>query len=224
MTSLFDFDLHFRFLRKATEVFFEMSQASVAAAVAWQSRLHDEMTPEGRQTATAPAFWPMWFGDWTPGTATSAGRSNDPFEAFRAAATNLSPFGNFTPFGHMPIAASPSAAFDPMQVWFAAASAWQDLAQHGTMAACGAGLSAWPNSATQSVWSATPWSIYQAPMMAMMLSYGVPYSVAAPTARASTSAMDAADAAYTQWQLVFGSPAKTNARPPAMPPWQAYPL
>jgi hypothetical protein len=111
-----------------------------------------------------------------------------------------------------------------MQVWFAAASAWQDLAQHGTMAACGAGLSAWPNSATQSVWSATPWSIYQAPMMAMMLSYGVPYSVAAPTARASTSAMDAADAAYTQWQLVFGSPAKTNARPPAMPPWQAYPL
>jgi hypothetical protein len=60
-------------------------------------------------------------------------------------------------------------------------------------------------------------------MMAMMLSYGVPYSVAAPTARASTSAMDAADAAYTQWQLVFGSPAKTNARPPAMP-WQAYPL
>ena len=36
--------------------------------------------------------------------------------------------------------------------------------------------------------------------------------------------MDAADAAYTQWQLVFGSPAKTNARPPAMPLWQAYPL
>jgi hypothetical protein len=221
---LFDFDLHFRFLRKATEVFFEMSQASVAAAVAWQSRLHDEMTPGGRQTASAPAFWPMWFGDWTPGTATPAGRFTDPFEAFRAAATNPSPFGNFTPFGHMAAATSPSAAFDPMQTWMAAASAWQDLAQHGAMAACGAGLSAWPNSAMPSAWNVTPWNIYQAPMMAMMLSYGVPYSVAAPTARASTSAMDAAEAAYTQLQLVFGTPTKTNARPPAMPPWQAYPL
>src|SRR4029078_8802159 len=108
-----------------------------------------------------------------------------------------SPFGNFTPFGHMTTAASPSSAFDPMQVWFAAASAWQDLAQHGTMAACGAGLSAWPNSATQSVWSATPWSIYQAPMMAMMLSYGVPYSVAAPTARGTPYAMDGGETGST---------------------------
>jgi hypothetical protein len=50
-----------------------------------------------------------------------------------------------------------------------------------------------------------PWSFYQAPLMAMMLTYGVPYSVAAPTARASTCAMDAADAACAQWRQMLAS-------------------
>ena len=216
---MFDFALHIRFLQKATEAFFEMSQASVAAAMACQSRLHDNVTSGDRQTATTPLFWPTWFGDWTPGTAPMTIRPNDPFEAGRAAVANLLPFGHWSP-----PAVSPGAAFDPMQTWLVAASAWQDLAQRGALAACGAGLSAWPNSATRSVWNVTPWSIYQAPMMAMMLSYGVPYSVAAPTARASTSAMDAADAAYTQWQLVFGNPKQAKSRPSAMPPWQTYPI
>ncbi len=67
--------------------------------------------------------------------------------------------------------------------------------------------------------------------MAMMLSYGVPYAVAAPTARASTSAMDAADAACTQWRLVFGNsegrqqalPRNFTAQTPwAQTPWSAY--
>jgi hypothetical protein len=212
---LFDFALHFRFLEKATEAFFEMSQASVAAAVVCQSRLHELLTSEDRQTATA-RLWPMWFSDRTQGAASAAVRSYDPFEACRAAAAD------FFPRGHLAPPASSSAAFDPMQTWLAAAGAWQDLAQHGAMAACGAGLSAWPNTATKSVGSAFSWSMYQAPIMAMMLSYGVPYSVAAPTARASTSAMDAADAAYTQWQLVFGSPKQAQSRHSAMPPWQTY--
>lgn len=49
-------------------------------------------------------------------------------------------------------------------------------------------------------------------MIAMMVSYGVPYAVAAPTARASTSAMDAADCAYAQWRGMFSAPQK-DARP-----------
>jgi len=70
-----------------------------------------------------------------------------------------------------------------------------------------------PFLASPSDWSAfpfwqampMPWSFYQAPLMAMMLTYGVPYSVAAPTARASTCAMDAADAACSQWRLMLAS-------------------
>ena len=142
---MFDIALHIRFLQKATEAFFEMSQASVAAAMACQSRLHDNVTSGDRQTATTPLFWPTWFGDWTPGTAPMTIRPNDPFEAGRAAVANLLPFGHWSP-----PAVSPGAAFDPMQTWLVAASAWQDLAQRGALAACGAGLSAWPNSATRS--------------------------------------------------------------------------
>jgi hypothetical protein len=44
----------------------------------------------------------------------------------------------------------------------------------------------------------TPWSMYQSPLMAWMITSGVPASVAAPAARATTSAMDAADAARQQ--------------------------
>jgi hypothetical protein len=61
--------------------------------------------------------------------------------------------------------------------------------------------------------------MYQAPMIATMLAYGVPYAVAAPAARGSTSAMEAADAVYTQWQCVFGASPKTAARQPATAPW-----
>lgn len=135
-SHLFDLDLHIRFLQKATDAFCEFGQASVAAAVAWQDRLHET---------------------------------------------------------------------EPVPAWQAAASTWQNLALAGPMAALGAGLTASPPSALELYWALTPWSYYRGPLMAMMLSYGVPYSVAAPTARGSTSAMDAADAAYLQWRLVFAN-------------------
>ena len=122
---------------------FEMGQASVAATLACQKRVYDEMTPEGLLAPEPPA-WPTWFGNWTPVTQAPA-----------------------------------PAQIDFMQSWMAMASA------------CSMAY--------------FPWTVYQGPMMAMMLSYGVPYAVAAPTARASTSAMDAADAACTQWRLVFGN-------------------
>jgi hypothetical protein len=79
--------------------------------------------------------------------------------------------------------------------------------------------------AVQAFWGATPWTFYQGPMVAMMLSYGVPYAVAAPTARASTSAMDAADAACAQWRLVFGSTEGQKSlerNVPVTPHWPAY--
>jgi len=58
----------------------------------------------------------------------------------------------------------------------------------------------------------------------MLLSYGIPYAVAAPTARASTSAMDAADCACTQWNLVMGNAGSENQRDrrPSPNPWSAY--
>lgn len=69
-------------------------------------------------------------------------------------------------------------------------------------------LSFWPEPSSGVFYypaGLVPWSLYQAPMIAMMVSSGVPYAVAAPTARAGTSALDAAEAAYGQWRLIFGN-------------------
>jgi hypothetical protein len=60
-------------------------------------------------------------------------------------------------------------------------------------------------------WQTSPWSVYQAPLMAMLLNYGVPYSVAAPTARANTCALDAADAMCAQWRALLSGPREPNA-------------
>lgn len=82
------------------------------------------------------------------------------------------------------------------------ANMWQAWATPASTAMV-AGASAWPSLTANAFLNATPWSFYQGPLTAMMLSYGVPYSVAAPTARASTCAMDAADAACAQWRSIF---------------------
>ncbi|HVX37243.1 MAG TPA: hypothetical protein VHC71_13595 [Hyphomicrobium sp.] len=163
---MIDFALSFRCLQKATEALFELSQASLAAGIAWQSRLNEEFVNTIYATTTPPvpdpvdpfSLWQSWVDCWM----------------------------------------NPSASPRPNQV----ADVWQSWAAPATTAIV-AGASAWPSLTANAFMNATPWSFYQGPLMAMMLSYGVPYSVAAPTARASTCAMDAADAACAQWRSIF---------------------
>jgi len=163
---VFDFSLHFRCLQKATEALFEMGQASLAAGIAWQTRLGEELV-NTVSVATEPAsnpaldpvsLWQSWLDCWTAPAAPP--RQNN------------------------------------------VAAAWQAWAQPASTAFV-AGASAWPAFPANPFFNVSPWSFYQGPLMAMMLSYGVPYSVAAPTARAGTCAMDAADAACAQWRSMF---------------------
>ena len=134
-------------------------------------------------------------------------------------------FGDWTPVPHAP---SPIQT-EIMQAWLAMASAslayWPGAQQSVAASRVFPGGDAfWPASA-QAFWGTAPWTLYQGPMMAMMLSYGIPYAVAAPTARASTSAMDAADAACTQWRLVFGNAEGRQAFDrhfAPQPPWSTY--
>jgi hypothetical protein len=118
-----------------------------------------------------------------------------------------------------------STAIDPFSLWQSwldcwtnpttpqrsnsIADAWQAWAAPASTAIV-AGAAAWPSLTTNAFWNASPWSFYQGPLTAMMLSYGLPYSVAAPTARASTCAMDAADAAYAQWRSIFNDTSSRN--------------
>jgi hypothetical protein len=174
---VFDFALHFRCLQKATEALFEMGQASLAAGIAWQSRLNEELVNTIHTAASPPApapidpfsLWQSWFDCWTNSGA----------------------------------APRPNQIADIWQAWATPAST-----------AMVAGVSAWPSLTANAFLNATPWSFYQGPLTAMMLSYGVPYSVAAPTARASTCAMDAADAACAQWRSMFADESQRNGFEP----------
>ncbi len=134
-------------------------------------------------------------------------------------------FGDWTP---VPQAPAPMQT-EMMQAWLSMAGAslafWPGAQQAvAASRAFPGGDSFWPAS-IPAAWGTTPWALYQGPMMAMMLSYGIPYAVAAPTARASTSAMDAADAACTQWRLVFGNAEGQRAMDrhfAPKSPWSSY--
>ncbi len=167
---MFDFSLHFRCLQKATEAFFELSQASLAAGIAWQNRFQDELA-ESIGNATrgddwAPmdplTVWQLWLGPWAA-------------------------------------AAAPTRSNAIENVW----QAWTSPAANALVA----GASSFPSMMSG---RAAPWSFYQASLMAMLMNYGVPYSVAAPTARAGTCAMDAADAICAQWRALLSQPGETD--------------
>jgi hypothetical protein len=172
---VFDFALHFRCLQKATEAFFEMSQASMAAGIAWQERLNDEFGHTAARNPVSP-------DDWI---------AAQPFSAF-----------------HMWLSFWEAASAPPPQpVPMSLTDVWSAWTSPAGGAAFLAGSSNWspPFPFWQTAMPMMPWSFYQAPLMAMMLTYGVPYAVAAPTARASTCAMDAADAACEQWRSMLAS-------------------
>ncbi len=133
---MFDCALHFRFLQKATEAMFEMGQASVAATLACQKRLYDEMTPEGLLPPEPPA-WPTWFGDWTP--------------VPRAPAPPPAQFDFMQSW--MAMVSACSSAYFPGAQFLAS----QSLPAAQTLAMSN---SPWPAS-VQAFWGVTPWTFYQ---------------------------------------------------------------
>ena len=176
--ALFDCALHFRFLQKATEAMFEMGQASVAASLACQKRIYDDINPPPP-----------------------------------------------------PPPPKPLTQADLMQSWFEMANACTAAYWSGVQTPAASQQRQVPvnpifsPAVMPAFWNVSPWTFYQGPMVAMLLSYGVPYAVAAPTARASTSAMDAADAAYAQWRAIFSSSEgreSLNRNIASSAPWSAY--
>nr|WP_246317578.1 hypothetical protein [Hyphomicrobium methylovorum] len=184
-------------MEKATEAFFELSQASVAANLAWQSSLHNQFNsafgtgpvasawdiPQPRRPEPVHVAIPM-----------------DPAGAWQAAADGCAAWKSwFEAWAGQP--AKPALpSFTPN--WVTPQPAAQAFCANDPTGLTAA-MMEWQSSVAMAIWNNTPRSFYQAPMMAFMLSYGVPYAVAAPTARASTSAMDAADAACAQWRLML---------------------
>jgi hypothetical protein len=157
---VYDAELHARFMRGASDAFFEGFSAMWAASMAFQASL--QPTFAGGAAPAARSFDPMplepvaawaWAFDAFRGSSTFAAPSSGQFSFFAP------PFAQFTP----------TAPSDPAQFWTWMVDAY------------------W-------TWPAMSWSLFQGPMTMMLVSSGLPYAVAAPAAKASAGALEAADA------------------------------
>jgi hypothetical protein len=202
---VFDFDLQMRFWRSVTDAVMHSTEASFAAAAAWQNEV---LTPAPKpKPASSPLFpmlsafpmmpvlplvptFPMmdttalpWASIWGSnpwlGGDTAMAKASNPF---------LAPFASTMPW--VEIFWRQSAEVMPVTQ-----SAWGSFPQANPAMMFGPFWN----------WAASPWAYMQTPITAMMMSAGFPYDVASPSAKASTAALDAADAARKQMDNVFSA-------------------
>jgi hypothetical protein len=188
---VFDFDLQLKFWRGMTDAMLHGTQATLAAASSFQDHVlaHDAARPEtGSRVANRGArpysvgLW--WLGPWQALWTGNAGSQ------FR------NPYASLFPM------MDPSAwttLFSPT-AWptvCGTSNQWPQWGQ-GPAAALGPLASIWP-------WSTMGWAAMQTPFTAMLVSAGMPYKVASPSAKASTAALDAAHAARQQMDKVYSA-------------------
>jgi hypothetical protein len=184
---VFDPDLQLRFMRSATDAFFQGAEAMMAASRSWQTALQGGSDTRGAMPMARvqpmpmepiaawswafdlwrdhPAIKPAMPAQW-PWLQSAAPKPTWPLQPFQ-----MNPMWAMNPsaasFGGM----GPSA--DPAALW---------------------------SSMMTSYWTlpAVSWSLYQGPLTMMLVTSGLPYAIAGPAARASTAALDAADAMRLQ--------------------------
>ena len=187
---MFDFDLQLRFWRSAMDALLHSTQASMAATAAWQDQIASQVS-NGPTNASAqsetnnPWAWMM-------------PTQNNPWLAAYSIFETNPMFGALSP---------PSNPFFPtqpaMSMWMPFALAFPNASSGWT--APGAANFFPDLIASLWTWPTSPWALYQTPLTAMMMSAGMPYNVASPSAKAGTSAMDAADAARQQMDNVLSA-------------------
>lgn len=206
---VYDFDLHMRFLKNATEAWFNYASAGAAACGAWQDKLENAPAAAAPPSSAVPVNPFSWWMDMVmPREAAPVAKpapAANPFtwwmdaftprpvaQAAAALPVGLPDFGSgffqfAQPFAAFTPGAQTSSPFSPSHA-MNAANGFADMMQ-----ACGF---AWPRAS---------WNMFQTPMTAWLMSSGLPYAVAAPTARANAASMEAADAAREGFNRVFSS-------------------
>lgn len=185
---MLDFDLQMRFWRSTQDAMFGFASAAIAATTTWQENASRGYTPYRQPPPFNPMTW------WTAFLPQS--QFNTPF-GFGGRDFG-SPFFQFAPsMSSWPMAemASPAALWNTMTCAFAqpatANLAYADMFKN---------FWNWSQA-----WQPFPWTMYQYPMTAMLMSTGMPYAVAEPTARASAATFDAVDAARQQANNIFSA-------------------
>ena len=195
---MFDFDLQLRFWRSVTDVMVHGAQAALAATTALQEQMLASEQPVASPVFAMPAL-PL------PISAMPIFAMFDPalWMGGAASPSNTNPFASSS-FASNPFAANPFMNVSPWIEIFCRQSA-----EMMPVTATAWGSFPQPNPAAMMApiwgWAASPWAVMQNPLTAMMMQAGFPYAVALPSAKASTAAMDAADAARQQIDNVFSA-------------------
>ncbi len=196
---MFDFDLQLRLWRSVTDAMLHSTQASIAAASAWQ----DQVLAAGHKPkAAAPIPSPLnGFGLWPWASAAQPMPA-----AFPASMWWLSAW--------QPPKPSVPAAFSAGNPFYSAMTPWFEMYWRQSMSAWAMPANGWGASRPGALpsgfapfwpWPMMTWAYMQTPLTAMMMSAGMPFDVASPSAKAGTAAMDAADAARQQIDNVFSA-------------------
>ncbi len=204
---MFDFELQMRFMRSAFDAWTGYATAGAATWDVWQRDAQKKFagTPQPQlplfdSNALNPFMWwanvlsnaqPMKSpaADFGAGFFQFAPQFSQPF-AQPAASLFANPFANqfanpLAPMGQGNFG-FPNFASPPWNnPWN---NAWTEMMQSWFWA--------WPQSS---------WALFQNPMTAMLMSTGMPYSVAEPTARANAASMAAADAARQSFNNMYSS-------------------
>ena len=226
---LYDFDLHMRFIKSATEAWFNYATAGWVALEVWQNQAVNSLasqpepakppvqtlpdnpftwwmsvfTPASQPQARTPAPQPLaanpftwWMDALAPASQPAPSTKSDfgaPFFQFSPAAAAFNPnafFGGGAASGANPWAMMP---------WMSASSTpWGNNPW-------ASGLPEMMQQACCWTWPQASFSMFQMPMTAWLMAVGIPYSVAAPTARANTASMDAAQAAREGFEKAMTS-------------------
>lgn len=182
---MFDAALQLRFWRNLSEAMTHGTEAMFAAATVWQKEVltaaqEPERAQAAQQQPMAMLFWPMSY-------------AGSPLMQRQVSST---PLAYFAPWAVAP----DSNAFSLFAQW---ANFYSEAVK--TMGPNGPYAQLTKTFAPYLPWPDLTWTYMQAPLTAMLMSSGLPYTVAAPSARASTCAMDAADAAREQMEKVYAA-------------------
>lgn len=180
--------LQMRFWRNFSDAMSHGTDAAFAAANIWQQQMFDAATQKSAGTATPSLFWPFQLPQQAVQTSPV---SAWPFLWWLEQAPKSSPTYSF--------AMSP-ASFNAMMPWM------NFYRQSFELVSPNGPLAQWTKTFAPFLpWPMMTWAMTQTPLTAMLMSSGVPYSVASPSAKAGTYAMDAAEAAREQMQQVYAA-------------------
>lgn len=190
---MYDFDSHARFMTCAMDAWFNYSTATLAAFGSWQNHISNQLdtNPASKAEELASPYeqaFSWWTSIFTPQVQPKAVVPD-----FGAA------FFQFSPMfagGSRHNGFDPGAMFNPFNAFGMAPPAMTNAWASGWMEMMSAYQRALPQFSA---------SVFHAPMTAWLMAVGLPYSVAAPTARGNAASMDAAVAARESFDKMYSS-------------------